>query len=102
MSARDIVEEVFTVPLAELVWTANTLVVLPLTPQNFAVGSVLPAAFYMCRRGYRRGKGRFQQTFSPTEKHRANVFTVAGKLSQDESSFRGFDTEVKKDILGDL
>ena len=102
MSARDIVEEVFTGPLAELIWTANTLVVLPLTPQNFAVGSVLPAAFYMCRRGCRRGKGRFQQTFSPIEKKRANIWCVAGKLSQDKQSFAGFDSEVEKDILGDL
>ena len=102
MSARDIVEEVFTGPLAELIWTANTLVVLPLTPQNFAVGSVLPAAFYMCRRGCRRGKGRFQQTFSPAEKMRASIWSAAGKLSQDKSSFTGFESEVEKDILGDL
>jgi len=102
MSARDIVEEVFTGPLADLIWTANTLVVLPLTPQNFAVGSVLPAAFYMCRRGCRRGKGKFQQTFTPAEKMRANIWSVAGKLSQDNLSFAGFDTEVAKDILGDL
>jgi hypothetical protein len=101
MSAKNIVAEVFTVPLAELIWTANTLVVLPLTPQNFAVGSVLPAAFYMCRRGYRRGKGRFQNTFAPPDK-RANVWSVAGKLSQDNQSFVGFDSEVAKDILGDL
>jgi hypothetical protein len=101
MSAKNIVEEVFTAPLAELIWTANTLVVLPLTPQNFAVGSVLPAAFYMCRRGYRRGKGRFQNTFAPPDK-RADVWSVAGKLSQDNQSFVGFDSEVEKDILGDL
>jgi hypothetical protein len=102
MSARDIVEEVFTRPLAELIWTANTLVVLPLTPQNFAVGSLLPAVFYMCRRGCRRGKGRFQQTFSPAERMRTNIWSVAGKLSQDKQSFDGFDSEVEKDILGDL
>src|SRR5437899_2607282 len=102
MSAKDIVEEVFTAPLAELIWTANTLVVLPLTPQNFAVGSVLPAVFYMCRRACRRGKGRFQQTFSPAEKMRANIWSVAGKLSQDAQSFTGFNSEVEKDILGDL
>ena len=101
MSAKNIVEEVFTVPLAELIWTANTLVVLPLTPQNFAVGSVLPAAFYMCRRGLRRGKGRFQNTFAPPDK-RADIWSVAGKLSQDNQSFAGFDSEVEKDILGDL
>ncbi len=102
MSARSIVEEVFTKPLADLVWTSNTLVVLPLTPQNFAVGSVLPAVFYMSRRGCRRGKGRFQQTYSPAEKMRASIWSVAAKLSQDERSFKGFASEVEKDILGDL
>lgn len=102
MNARHIVEEVFTKPLAELIWTANTLIVLPLTPQNFAVGSVLPAAFYMCRRGCRRGKGRFQYTFSPSEKMPATVWSVAGKLSQSQEHFEGFGSEVEKDILGDL
>lgn len=102
MTARDIVEEVFTAPLAELIWTANTLTVLPLTPQNFSVGSLLPATFYMCRRGRRRGKGRFQQTFSAGEKLRASIYSVAGRLSQDTDSFTGFDSEVEKDILGDL
>lgn len=101
ISASDIVEEVFTKPLKELIWTANTLVVLPLTPQNFAVGSVLPAAFYMCRRGCRRGKGRFQQTFSPGGM-RANIRFVADKLSQDKLVFAGFNSDVEKDILGDL
>src|SRR5262249_23143515 len=99
MSAREIVEEVFTGPLGELIWTANTLVVLPLTPQNFAVGSVLPAALYMCRRGCRRGKGRFHQTFSPAERMKATIYSVAGKLSQDVQSFAGFDSEVEKDVL---
>jgi len=102
MSAHDIVDEVFTKPLADLIWTSNTLMVLPLTPQNFAVGSVLPAVFYMCRRGCRRGKGRFQQTYSPAEKLRASIWSVSAKLSQDELSFSGFNTEVAKDILGDL
>jgi hypothetical protein len=102
MNAREIVEEVITKPLADLMWTANTLIVLPLTTQNFAVGSVLPAAFYMCRRGYRRGKGKFQQAFMNPGKMRADVWTVAARLSQDGTSFRGFDTEIEKDILGDL
>lgn len=102
MSVREIVEEVFTRPLADLVWTANTLVVLPLTPQHFAVGSVLPAVFYMCRRGRRRGRGRFQQTFCHPGKKEANIWTVAGKLTMDSQSFAGFDADVQKDILGDM
>jgi hypothetical protein len=102
MNSRQIVEEVFTKPLADLIWTANTLFVLPLTPQNFAVGSVLPATFYMCRRGCRRGKGRFQHTFSPAEKIPATVWSVSGKLSESHETFVGFESEIQKDILGDL
>ncbi|MBI2926046.1 MAG: hypothetical protein HYY24_10115 [Verrucomicrobia bacterium] len=102
VSAKQVVEETFTKTLADMIWTANTPAVLPLTAQNFAVGSVLPAVFYMFRRGFRRGKGRFQITFSPTDKARPTIFYVAGKLSQDQTSFAGFDTEVHKDILGDL
>ena len=101
-SAKEIIEEVFTKAVADQLWTANTLLVLPLTPQGFAVGSVLPAVFYMCRRACRRGKGRFQQTFSPAEGMRADIHSVAGKLSQDTQSFAGFSSEVTKDILGDL
>ena len=101
-SAKELIVEVFTKAVADQMWTSNTLLVLPLTPQNFAVGSVLPAVFYMCRRACRRGKGRFQTTFSPAEGRRADIYSVAGKLSQDSRSFSGFSSEVTKDILGDL
>lgn len=102
ISAKELVEEVFTLPIAKEIWTANTPCVIPFTPQGFAVGSVLPAVFYMFRRACRRGKGRFQEVFSPNEKMRASIWSVAGKLSQDDQSFAGFTSEVEKDILGDL
>ena len=101
-SAKELIEEVFTKAVAVQMWTASTWLVLPLTPQGFAVGSVLPAVFYMCRRGCRRGKGRFQQTFSPVESMRANIYSVSARLSQDTESFAGFSSDVTKDILGDL
>jgi hypothetical protein len=103
MSAREIVEAVFTEDIAEKIWTANTMAVLPLTPQNVAVGSVLPAVFFMCRRGYRRGKGRFQEAFAPPcDDRRATIDSVALRLSQDQELFSGFDKPVQRDILGDL
>lgn len=102
MSAKTAIEEVFTKPLADLIWTANTLTVYPATLQSFAVGSVLPAVFYMFRRGHRRGRGRFQDTFSPGPKMRPNIFSAAGRLSQEAKWFEGFNTELAKDILGDL
>lgn len=103
MSAK-IVEEVFSKPLADRIWTANALPVYPATLQGFAVGSVLPAVFYMFRRGLRRGPGGFRQAFTPhdNERLRPNIFMVAGKLSQDTNCFVGFDSELTKDILGDM
>lgn len=102
MSAKEIVEAVFTEDLAKKIWTANTMAVLPLTPQGLAVGSVLPAVFFMFRRGYRRGKGRFQEAFAPAEDTRATIASVAIRLSQDQEFFSGFDQPVQRDILGDL
>lgn len=102
MSAKAAVEEVFTKPLADLIWTANTLTIYPVTLQNFSVGSLLPAVFYMFRRGHRRGKGRFLEEFSPDPKTRPNIFFVALRLSQEANAFEGFESTVARDILGDL
>src|SRR5688572_6732262 len=102
MTGREAIESAFTKPLADLIWTANTLTVLPVTLQNFAVGPLLPAVFYMFRRGIRRGKGSFQLTYSPVAKKRPNIYYVAGRLSQETSAFQGFESETEKDILGDL
>jgi hypothetical protein len=102
MNTKTAIEEVFTKPLAELIWTANTLTVYPATLQNFSVGSVLPAVFYMFRRGHRRGRGRFQEEFSPSDKGRPSIFWVALRLSQDAECFEGFDSQLPRDILGDL
>jgi hypothetical protein len=44
-------------------WTVNYFPALPFTPQHFEVGGLLPAMLYMARWGYRRGKGRFIETF---------------------------------------
>lgn len=102
MTPREAVENAFTKPLADLIWTANTLPAIPVTLQGFTVGPLLPAVFYMLRRGFRRGKGRFHSTFSPPHENRANIFYVSGRLSEERALFHGFETEVEKDILGDL
>jgi hypothetical protein len=64
VSAKTATDETFTKPLAELIWTANTLTVYPATFQEFFGGSVLPAVFYMFRRGHRRGNA-FSRNGSP-------------------------------------
>src|SRR6266496_1815318 len=101
MKPRAIVEAVFTEAIAEQIWTSNTYTVLPVTPQNFSVGAVLPAVFYMFRWGHRRGKGRFQQTFG-LNSAKPTIFHVAGKLTHGNPDFSAFDTEITKNIVGDL
>jgi hypothetical protein len=101
MSAKAAIEGVFSPDVALSLWTANTLQVYPATLQQFSVGSVLPAVLYMFRRGYRRGRGRFQEEFG-LEDMRASVWSVSGKLTDNSDHFVGFENDVAKDILGDL
>lgn len=101
MNAKKIVEEVFSRPIAEMIWTSNTYTILPVTPQNFSVGAVLPAVLYMFRWGHRRGNGRFMQEFG-TLNEKPKLFYIAGKLTHNNADFVGFNTEVEKSILGDL
>lgn len=106
MSAKSVVEDVFTRSVAEKLWTANTQV-YPATLQGFSVGSLLPAVFYMFRRGLRRGAGSFQATFGlkaalTHPAARARIEWVARILSSQGDRFEGFDTELTHDILGDL
>src|ERR1044071_2708341 len=102
MSAKGAVEAVFSKPVADTLWTGSTLHVYPATPQNFSVGSVLPAVFYMMRRGHRRGKGSFQEHYCLQDGEKATIFQVAYKLSLERDRFEGFDSEVSRQILGDL
>ena len=107
MSAKTDFEAVFTKPIADTLWTANTLQVYPATLQGFSVGSLLPAVFYMFRCGRRRGAGGFQKTFGmpAADTHpsaRARVEWIASKLSNQAERFEGFESDTAKDILGDL
>jgi hypothetical protein len=101
MSQRQSFIEALGKDMADLLWTANTLQVYPATPQNFSVGSLLPAVIYMFRRGFRRGPGKFAEAFSPSGKGKPNIWCIAGKLSLS-NRFEGFNSESAKDILGDL
>lgn len=88
-------------------WSVVNNSVLPITPQEFSIGAVLPAILYMMRWGYRRGKGKFINTFgdptaTKTKEKAANVSNVSERLVKDNDSFIGFDGEVEKNILSDL
>lgn len=106
-SARAIVDDVFTPAITRELWTGNYARVLPVTVQDFDMGAVLPAVFYMFRFGKRRGKGRFLDTFSDgaktskMAKQAANIDRVASVLAGTDN-FRGFDDAVTHAVLGDL
>ena len=60
---KTIANEVLTPARVRELWTANYLPALPFTPQNFDIGTLLPAMLYMARWGQRRGKGAFKEAF---------------------------------------
>jgi len=106
-AARAIVEEVLGRGMTRDIWSASYDKVLPIAIQDFDLTGVLPAVFYMFRFGYRRGKGRFLDTFgsnagTPKERRRtATIERVAAKLA-GSPHFQGFQGEAEQAILGDL
>jgi hypothetical protein len=107
VTARAIADEVLGRSMTREVWTGNYDKVLPVSVQDFDLTAVLPAVFYMFRFGYRRGKGKFLETFSAAsgtmrdKKQAATIDRVAGNLAA-LPTFMGFDGETKQSILGDL
>lgn len=107
MSGREIVDDVLGRGKTREIWTGNYDKVLPVTVQDFDLSAVLPAVFFMFRFGYRRGKGKFLDTFgngSDATNNRKSVVTieaVANKLAET-AEFTGFDDDTTRAILGDL
>src|SRR5712692_8158444 len=62
-TVKTIVEEVLGIRTVKDLWTANYIPVLPLSLQEFTLGAVMPAVFYMFRCGNRRGRGKFSEVF---------------------------------------
>jgi hypothetical protein len=105
-TVRTIVDEVLGRAMTKEIWTGNYEKVLPFSVQDFDLTAVLPAMFYMFRFGYRRGTGRFLQTFAgegttSESKKAATVDQVASVLAS-QPTFQGFQDNVEKAILGDL
>lgn len=106
-SARAIVDDVLGRDMTREIWTGNYDQALPVSVQNFDLSAILPAVFFMFRRGHRRGRGKFLETFGSdtgTDRERrktATIDRVACKLAEN-TSFLGFDAEVGRAILGDL
>lgn len=102
--AKQLVEKAFRLKEVDDLWTGNYEKVLPLTIQNFDIGAILPAVFYMFRYGKRRGKGKFIEAFAQSGSTRGGKVTiddVAAKLAEGQG-FRGFQTPTQRAILGDL
>jgi hypothetical protein len=100
---RTAAEEALGKPAVKAIWTVNYEPALPFTLQDFDVGALLPTMIYMSRRGHRRGKGRFVETFRPAGVTRLpTVADVAEKLAGDVERFANFDAGVGPEILADL
>jgi hypothetical protein len=98
--ARKIVESALGNNMAAKIWTGNYAPVFPFTPQDFAIGALMPMILYLFRWGHRRGRGKFHSVFGaasgkPTIRH------VVEKLASCEL-FEGFESDTDKSILGDL
>ncbi len=104
---KKILKDVFGDDFVQEIWTKNYEKVLPLTIQDFDLGAVLPAMFYMFRYGHRRGRGKFLDTYSTggiskkEKQMNTSIESTANKLRENEA-FVGFDSPTTLAILGDL
>ncbi|QDV68822.1 hypothetical protein Poly24_25350 [Rosistilla carotiformis] len=109
---KEVLKEVLTPAMVKEIWTTNYTEALAFTLQDFSVGALLPAVFYMFRRGHRRGQGNFAEQFKPFphEKEFANsnakkagtVSSIARILAEDEAQFAEFKSPLAKDVLADF
>jgi hypothetical protein len=96
--SRKIVENVLGPAKVKQLWGTGYRHALPVTPQDFTLGGVLPAVLYMMRWGQRRGKGKFTETFGKD----ATVAIVAQHLAEHKEHFVGFDGRAEQGVLADL
>ncbi|MBK8115438.1 MAG: hypothetical protein IPK44_13360 [Candidatus Accumulibacter sp.] len=108
MNAKIHVEDVLTPARARALWTVAYFPVLPFTPADFEVGSLLPAMLYMARRGHRRGKGHFIEAFGRPDgqgkAHSPRLVDVASGLLTRRAGgdFDGFADDLGSAMLADL
>ena len=106
-NARALVDDILGRKMTREIWSGNYDKVLPVSVQDFALSSILPAVFYMFRFGQRRGIGNFLKTFGDKSgsasqiRRSVNIERIAERLSYIEE-LDGFNGEPEKAILGDL
>ena len=98
--ARKTVEMALGDHMTAKVWTGNYAPVFPFTPQDFAIGALMPMILYLFRWGHRRGRGKFNSVFS-VEGGKPTIRSVADRLARSEL-VQGFESEAGRTILGDL
>ena len=105
-TVKTIVEDALGPQRARALWTANYYPALPIAPQSFEIGALLPVMLYMARFGHRRGRGEFVRTFGTQRDGSTTAPTVAmvadGLRSRPDSSLDGFDGGMGGAVLGDL
>lgn len=104
-TAKEIVESVLTPATTKKLWTSVYWPALPFTPQDFNMGAVLTAAFYMFRWGKRRGQGKFASTFGVKTDdgvEKPTIESVVSKLVQTNDSIQGFKGKTGHAVLGDM
>ncbi len=103
---RSITESILGPARVGELWTANYLPALPFTPQNFDIGTLLPAMLYMARWGQRRGKGAFKEAFGLKINGKAEPPTIekvaSGLLAKQPEAFVGFGVPHAQALLADL
>ncbi len=106
--SKELLAQATTPRFADLTWTSATMPVYPAIPQDFAVGGILPAIFYLFRRGVRRGTGHFHKTYrsgsAVTISSILEVLAcgVAEQANGQAARFVEFRDELRKEVLGDL
>ncbi len=100
MSDRQLATDVLSASAVRRLWTVNYAPVLAVQPQDFAVGTMLPALFYLFRWGVRRGRGRFAPAFSSGDGGPVRAEDVAAKLVQHPAI--RVDGPAGPAILGDM
>lgn len=78
---RAILEDVLSRAMVRDLWTAHYDPVFPMQPNNFSIGTLLPALLFLMRRGQARGRGRFVEIYAKGER-KATADGVAERLSR--------------------
>ncbi len=101
---KTVVEEVFGFQRTSTLWTANYYPALPIAPQDFDIGALLPAILYMARWGHRRGRGNFVSNFGRLQDGNPQPPTIAdveiALLGRANSAMEGFDGDIGNAVLG--